>query len=52
MKYAEWRASPDYDPLKDSYCKHCLVPFQDGDELGRCEQTEHLTHVECTKHNP
>lgn len=52
MKYIEYRSSENYDPLKDAYCTHCLVQFKDSDELGRCEQTDHLTHVDCTKHNP
>jgi hypothetical protein len=52
MKYGEYKQSDQFDPLKDTYCTHCLVPFVDQDELGRCVQTEHLTHVECTKHDP
>lgn len=52
MKYKEYRLAGSFDPLKDTYCAHCLVPFSDGDDLGKCEQTDHVTHAECTKHNP
>ena len=52
MRYSEHKSSPEFDPLRDTYCTHCLVPFNDQDYLGKCEQTLHLTHVECTKHNP
>lgn len=52
MRFRELKSSENFDPLKDAYCAHCLVPFNDEDDVGKCEQTDHKTHVECTKHNP
>ena len=52
MKYGEYQKTADFDLDRDAYCKHCLVPFKDDDELGRCEQTNHITHTECVKHSP
>ncbi len=52
MKYREYKVSSSFNPDRDSYCMHCLAPFVDEDELGRCEQTEHLTHTTCTRHSP
>jgi hypothetical protein len=52
MNYKEYRTKEEFDPLRDTYCTHCLVPFSDEDVLGRCEQTDRPTHLECTKHNP
>jgi hypothetical protein len=51
MKYKEYKLSPDFNVDSDTYCMHCLGRFVDEDELGRCEQTQHLTHTTCTKHN-
>ncbi len=52
MKFKEYRASKEFNADRDGYCVHCLIPFSDEDELGRCEQTNHVTHPECTKHSP
>jgi hypothetical protein len=52
MKYKEYRLTQDFNIDTDTYCMHCLEQFTDDDELGRCEQTKHLTHSVCTKHNP
>ena len=52
MKYREYKSSSQFDRLKDSYCAHCLIFFKDEDDIGQCEQTEHLTHLDCIKHNP
>gem|GEM_PF-2906942 len=52
MKFQQYKNSQSFNVDLDTYCKHCLLPFKDDDELGRCEQTEHLTHITCTKHSP
>jgi hypothetical protein len=52
MKYKEFKSTAEFDALRDTYCTHCLVPFNDSDELGTCEQTAHVTHAGCTKHDP
>ncbi|MHB8567537.1 MAG: hypothetical protein ACYC7D_13735 [Nitrososphaerales archaeon] len=51
MKFQEYKNSPAYDADLESYCKHCLRPFKDTDDIGRCEQTDHLTHAICVKHS-
>ncbi len=52
MKFKEYKDSASFNPDRDYYCKHCLLAFKDEDELGQCEQTEHLTHSYCVKHSP
>ena len=52
LKFKEYKDSASFNPDRDYYCKHCLLAFKDEDELGRCEQTEHLTHSHCVKHSP
>lgn len=38
----EYASSSSFDPLKDAYCMHCLLPFKEEEELGKCEQIDHL----------
>lgn len=51
MKYKEIKGTESFRPNVDTRCAHCLVAFEDEDDLGKCVLTEHYTHSVCVGHD-
>lgn len=51
MKFSELKSSSRYDASKDAKCAHCMISFEDDDELGQCALTDHFTHAVCVCHD-
>jgi hypothetical protein len=51
LKFKDLKASDEFHSSRDAQCAHCMVPFVEEDELGRCALTDHYTHATCVGHD-